>query len=107
MVNIKINLDTLEIQIDGHANTAPKGEDLVCCAVSTLSETLRVYLETMLDKGMLIDLKEEATSGHVYLNPQPYSWAMTMIASGIEVIRLGFISLASNYNEYIKYEEEA
>lgn len=106
MVNIKMNFKTLEIQIEGHANTAPKGEDLVCCAVSTLSEALSVYLETMLHRGMLIDLKEEVTSGHVYLNPQPYSWAMNTIRAGIEVIRLGFMSVANTYNEYIKYEED-
>ncbi len=40
--------------LKGHAGAAPKGEDLVCAAVSVLTETLRATLfpkESILEEG--------------------------------------------------------
>lgn len=30
----------LQVKVSGHANSAPKGQDLVCCAVSVLTQSL-------------------------------------------------------------------
>lgn len=106
MTTIRINRETLEIQIDGHAGGGPKGQDLICCAVSTLTETLSIYLEIMLQKGLLADLKEEIESGHVYLYPQPYGWSKEQTTTAIDVIRNGYIALAEQYSDKIRYEEE-
>ncbi|GFI44223.1 hypothetical protein IMSAGC018_01904 [Lachnospiraceae bacterium] len=38
MINITVSLD--RICVSGHANTAPKGSDIVCAAVSALTLTL-------------------------------------------------------------------
>ena len=106
MVNVKMNLETLEIQIDGHAGGGPHGEDLVCCGVSTLAETLLIYMEKLMRDGLLADLKEEVKSGHVYLHPQPYGWSMEKVVTAIDVIRNGFKALAEQFSKYVTYEEE-
>lgn len=31
--------DTMKIEISGHANYAPKGQDIVCAAISAIAET--------------------------------------------------------------------
>lgn len=106
MITIRINRETMEIQVDGHAGGGPRGQDLICCAVSTLTETLSINLEIMLQKGLLADLKEEIESGHVYIYPQPYGWSMGQTAAVIDVIRIGYKALAEQYSDKIRYEEE-
>ena len=106
MINIKVNMDTMEIIVQGHAFSNPKGQDIICSAVSTLTETLSVYLEEKMKEGLLQDLHEEVRSGNVYINPQPYSWAANEIKTAIDVIRIGYMATAKTYSEYINYEEE-
>ena len=36
----------LEVRASGHANSAPKGQDLVCCAVSVLTQSLALNTKT-------------------------------------------------------------
>ncbi len=106
MVRVKIDTNTLEIWMDGHANSAPKGEDLVCCAVSILIQTLCIWMEEQEKAGRLNGLKEEIESGHVYLNPQPYGWSRRDIKTAFNVIREGLRALAEQYSNHIKLEEE-
>lgn len=106
MVTVKINTRTLEIMMDGHANTAPKGQDLVCCAVSILIQTLCLYMEEQEKAGRLAGLKEEIEPGHVYLNPQPYGWSKKDALTAFNVIREGLRALAKQYENHIRLEEE-
>ena len=106
MVRVKIYWDTPEIQIEGHANTAPKGQDLVCCAVSMMIETLSLYMENMMKEGRLLDLKSDRESGRVYLCPQPVPWAVDELYIAIKMAATGFRVLAEQYSEYVTFEEE-
>ena len=106
MVRVKINTRTLEITMDGHANAAPKGQDLVCCAVSILIQTLCLYMEEQERAGRLAGLKEEIAPGHVYLNPQPYGWSRKDTLTAFNVIRQGMLALAEQYKNHIRLEEE-
>jgi len=106
MVTVKINTRTLEIQMDGHANAAPKGQDLICCAVSILIQTLCIYMEEQEKAGRLAGLKEEIEPGHVYLNPQPYGWSRKDVLTAYNVIREGLRTLAKQYENHIRLEEE-
>ena len=106
MVRVKIYWDTPEIQIEGHANSAPHGQDLVCCAVSTLMETLSLYLEQMMKEGRLQDLKNDRESGRVYLCPQATPWTAEELFIVIKMAATGFKALANQYSEYVTFEEE-
>lgn len=106
MVNIKIDVKNMEISVDGHANTAPPGYDLVCCSISTLIETLSVYLEHQMDEGKIRDLKEERVIGHVYINASPYGWSLEETQTAFSVIRYGLLALAETYSGCIKVKEE-
>ena len=106
MVTIKIDTKTLELTAEGHANSAPMGEDLVCCAVSILLQTLCIWTEEQDKAGRLISLKEEIEPGHVYLNPQPYGWSRREILTAFCVIREGLKALAEQNENYIRMEGE-
>ena len=45
MIIIHMDMETLEVLVEGHANSADYGRDLVCCAATMLTETLARYLE--------------------------------------------------------------
>ena len=53
MTSIRMRWSRLEMKIDGHADWGPKGADLVCCAVSTLIQTLVACLEEGEKRGRL------------------------------------------------------
>lgn len=60
-------------EVDGHANTAPHGQDIVCAAVSALTQTAVLGLERYLQRSfeleiasgklkvMLVDLPDQRT----------------------------------------------
>ena len=52
-----------KLRIDGHADYAPEGQDIVCSAVSVLAQTLANALS---DTGAY-GLKVEMEPGHVYI----------------------------------------
>ncbi len=47
MVRIAYNASKKEMSFSGHAGSAEKGKDLICCAVSTLFYTLKRSLEKL------------------------------------------------------------
>lgn len=106
MVTIKINMDALEMQMDGHANSDEWGKDLICCAISTLVETLSRHLEQQMTDGQLIDLHEEIEAGHVYIQAHPYGWSRKDIWIAFKVIREGLRAIAKENGKYIKLKEE-
>ena len=52
MIRVSVSLES--IRVSGHANTAPKGSDIVCAAVSALTLTLIQGLKAIAE----IDLHE-------------------------------------------------
>ena len=48
MIKVKFDYDTLVLSVTGHAQTAEKGQDLVCAAASILVLTLAKNLELLL-----------------------------------------------------------
>ena len=106
VVDIKISLRTLELQAKGHAGSAEAGKDLVCCAVSTLIQTLSRNMEVALERGELQDLIQEIREGYVYIMPRPYGWSLRDIVTVYLVIREGLRALAEDNEDYIRLEEE-
>lgn len=106
MVDIKLSLQTLEFQVDGHARAGEFGQDLICCAVSVLVQTLIRNMEVAYERGELQYLDEEVRDGHVYLMPHPYGWSLQNIVTAYRVIREGLRALSEQYEQYIRLEEE-
>ncbi len=106
VVEIKISLRTLELQARGHAGSAEAGKDLVCCAVSTLVQTLVRNMELCHVRGELLDLTEEIREGYVYIMPRPYGWSLREIVTVYRAIREGLRALAEENEDYIRLEEE-
>ena len=105
MVRITIDINSLEIRMEGHACTAEKGKDLVCCALSTLIETLSRYLENQLAEGMIYNLEENIEEGDSYIRATPFGWSRKDTETAFRVVREGVRAIAAEYNKNVTLEE--
>lgn len=83
--------DEISLEIKGHAGFAKKGEDLVCAAVSTLGQTLVIYLNIDNDK-------------FDYSIRDGYLWCYAKgsnAKTALHVIMAGLHTLAENYPDHV------
>ena len=87
----------------GHANSAPKGEDLVCCAASTLVFNTINSIEKFGGDKMHITTNEKEGLLDVIFNEELSSEALLLVKS----LDYGINGLVKDYKSYIslKYTE--
>ncbi|MCQ2536535.1 MAG: ribosomal-processing cysteine protease Prp [Lachnospiraceae bacterium] len=87
----------------GHANSAPKGEDLVCCAASMLAINTINSIEKFAGDKMKITTNEEEGLLDIIFEEDLSDEAMLLVKS----LDLGMNGLAKDYESYInlKYTE--
>lgn len=88
-----------KIEIDGHADSAEYGKDLVCCAISTLTFTLLGYLEKAADEGRILNFITHIKDGYICLE---CDLIHNNVEEGIESIEGGYEILEENYPKFIK-----
>lgn len=100
MINIDIKRKNrrVVISVKGHAAAAPKGEDLVCAAVSTLVLTLHETLLRTKAQGHEYRL----TEGDALITFKQDKWTKPYMYT----IMCGFDFLANAYPQYIKLRVE-
>ena len=102
MIYIDISRYPMMIQSKGHADGAGEpGENLVCCAVSTLMYTL---VETANAIDIPYSSKEDFGFMDVVFNPRPSKSFEADIV--FKTIISGLVALASQYPEYILLRKE-
>jgi len=78
------------VSMVGHANSAPKGEDLVCCAASTLFQTLVFYVSKQEEDGLVkineLELDEEVKLLVFRSSDRSILGAYEMFLDGINVL---------------------
>ena len=96
MINIDIKRKNrrVVVSVKGHAAAAPKGEDLVCAAVSTLVLTLQQTLARYKADGLEYKLGE----GDAIITFKQDKYTKPYM----HTIMCGFDFLASAYPQYIK-----
>lgn len=101
MINITFTPETLELEIEGHAEHGKQGEDIVCAAVSTLFYTLGEALYQSQD--MLFSppvFKDEAGKGYLKCVPKPeYTGNITRT---YWTVLTGMALVEKNYKKNIK-----
>lgn len=86
---------TIEIAVTGHSYTNEPGKDLVCCAISTLIQTLAFYLD---HSSMLVEYVAEEGNSYIVGNLN----SKTEVAA--EAIMFGIEQLAKQYIQYINFK---
>ncbi len=97
MINVCVNStdSTFELEIEGHAQSAPKGEDLICAAATILVRTAAAILQESSKDITEIDISD----GKARIKLTEYDPVAVVEMS---VIVKGFVLLMQKYPEYIK-----
>lgn len=97
MINVCVNStgSTFELNIEGHAQSAPKGEDLICAAATILVRAAAAILQESSKDITEIDI----TDGKARIKLTEYDPVAVVEMS---VIVKGFVLLMQEYPEYIK-----
>lgn len=106
MITVTINRPDNEITgfvVDGHAKFKPHGEDIVCAAVSVLTQTALLGLGQYI---VGIDYKIE-TTGHLECNLPELDGVDSIRAEAIlETMVLGLKNIEKNYPGYIEVNDD-
>lgn len=97
----------LELCLKGHAGSGPKGQDLVCCAESMLTQAL---LQTLIDmekeKKTSMNWAGSQRSGTMCIRATPAEGQEEVIRAVFRVCVTGLRMLAEQYPEHIELKEE-
>ncbi len=104
MIKVKYNRTYNRVIVLGHAESAPKGEDLVCSAASILIHTLAANVGHMEEahictKGMA-DIKE----GFAKVSCKAVRGYENTVASTFQSVCVGFEILADKFPENISFK---
>ncbi len=94
----------VSVEISGHSNFAPHGSDIVCAAVSMLTQTIIFAIEDLLqmDSGAVVE------EGYVQLtlpsNVEPNRKEKLLLL--VETLLLGLKETKNAYPDFIQYSEE-
>lgn len=102
-VRFYVNKGMLCLRVEGHARSAPKGEDVVCAGASVLAATLADFSTLMhihgeLEKEPLIKL--DTGIAVIKVKPKPENRGKLLLS--FSVIATGMSAMQRNYPEYIK-----
>ena len=94
------------LQVYGHARSAPKGEDLVCCAASTLMYTAAQNALQLYEQGMLNHFPDTVlNSGNAQVTAVAVLEGREKVEQMFHTVAVGFDMLARQYPEYLMFRE--
>ncbi|MGV8147093.1 MAG: ribosomal-processing cysteine protease Prp [Alkaliphilus sp.] len=98
------NKEICEYTITGHANAAKHGEDIVCAAVSVLSQTTVLGLHDVAK----ISIDYEISEGKLICSLPKDLTKQERIASNLllETMNIGLKSLLERYSEYMQIHDK-
>lgn len=96
MIEIVYNPDELTVEATGHAGAALYGQDMVCCAVSVLMQTLEAT-------GRRVGaVKSSIAPGHAAVQILPYPLQWMEAEQRVEAIVDGLREMARSYPQYVR-----
>ena len=93
---------TVCMQMQGHAKTAPKGEDLVCAAATTLAYTLAQAVQVLYEQGRLEETpKIQIEDGYAFVSASPNGDSLAETLMVFWVSQVGAYVLEHNYPQAV------
>ena len=102
---IKIIYEPYEVLLEGHANSAPKGKDLVCAGVSVLTTSLAEILNENKDEWLeycSVSLGEGKSA--IKVTPKPNR--EKEVRAAFETILRGYMLIASSFPSCVKLNKK-
>ncbi len=104
MIKVKYNRTYNRVTVLGHAESAPKGEDLVCSAASILVHTLAANVGHMEHSGAATQCVAEIKEGFAKVSCRAVRGYEAVVASIFQAVCVGFEILADKYPENISFK---
>lgn len=105
MINIEYDFPNYEVTIDGHAGSKPKGEDIYCAGISSLTMALCCALKNADQQGMIDGLKLELEEGHSHIVAKPTKDCEPIVQTIFTTIFNGFDAMSVSFPEYVSFEQ--
>lgn len=94
------------LQVYGHARSAPKGEDLVCCAASTLVYTAAQGVLDLYGAGALREFPETVLDpGNAQVAAVAAEGEQQRVEQMFRTVATGYQLLARQYPGYVMFRE--
>ena len=108
MTKAKMDWRRMTLELNGHAGSAPYGKDIVCAAISILSQSLVNALADLSVKYNMSGVNWSGSAEEGTLKVQALvCWAnLSLVRGYFEVAVTGLRMIAEKYPEYIQLEEE-
>lgn len=104
MIQVKYNRFYNRVSIHGHAQAAPRGEDLVCSAASILVHTLSANVAQMEKAGIATKAVADIQDGDATISCRAARGYESTVSSIFQAVCVGFEILADKFPEYISYK---
>ena len=107
MIHVKFEYDDeqIRLKVNGHAEQAVYGQDIICAAASVLTKTLAQCLKWYGDNGLLRSaprLKLKGGDANIMCRPKATEFVRVMY--DFLFAQTGFVLLAHNYPQYVMVE---
>lgn len=107
MITVKVTKDHEQcikaVEIKGHANYAKHGEDIVCAAISFLSQAILNGLLVVIKADVDYKINEE---GFLSFNIHNNEHKQETIKALLDTFELGITSLLEDYSKHVKLVKE-
>ena len=106
MTKARMDWGKLKLEMNGHANAAEKGRDIVCAAESMLTQALlQTLLEMNEEKKLWLEWTGSAAAGYLKMEAAPLDDYKAEVRACFRICVTGLRMLAEKYPEYIELEE--
>lgn len=92
------------VTVTGHANSAEKGQDLVCAAVSSLVYTLAANVENLASSGQVRCESVKTEPGDAQISCTPRHNMRHVVTLIFDTVCTGLELMAMQHPQYISYE---
>ena len=107
MTKARMNWKRMVLDLDGHAGSGRRGQDIVCAAESMLTQAL---LQTLMDmeeeRKVSIEWTGSPEMGFLHIEAAPAEEYTDEVSACFRVTVTGLRMLAEEYKDYIELEEE-
>ena len=95
--------NTLSLRLEGHAEYAEHGRDIVCASCSILAYTVAQFVMEAENKGDLASPPQiDLESGNTIISCEPNDDALRVMQDMYSFAKVGYALLAHNYPQYVR-----
>ena len=101
MIRVTYSREALWLSVEGHAESGPYGQDLVCAAVSALILALGEAFRSLETEEKLEDLRQDLGRGSAYLRCEPLDPFRKEAETALTTVTLGLRCLEKLYPRFL------